>query len=172
MVIWLVGMSGAGKTTLGTAMAHLWRARSPGTVLIDGDAIRCLFEQQHGEAPYTVDGRRANAERIAALCTWLDAQSINVVCCILSIFPEMRAQNRVRFSRYFEIYLRAPLDVLTQRDRKSLYGPALRGERSNVVGVDIPFQEPTHADLVLDTSEPQFDSEALALHALTKACAW
>lgn len=172
MVIWLIGLSGSGKTTLGSAMAHAWRARAPATVLIDGDVVRSLFDQHRGDAEYSVAGRRENAERITALCEWLDAQSINVVCCILSIFPQMRAGNRARFSRYFEVYLRAPIEVLAQRDGKSLYAPALRGERANVVGVDIPFPEPPHADLTLDTSGATPDMQQLAVRLLNEAGAW
>lgn len=172
MVIWLIGLSGAGKTTLGSAVACAWRARSPATVLIDGDVIRRVLDQDDGEAAYTVAGRRDNAARITALCEWLDAQSINVVCCILSIFPQMRAENRARFSRYFEVYLRAPIEVLAQRDGKSLYGPALRGERANVVGIDIPFPEPLHPDLTLDTSGAPPDMHQLALRVLNEAQAW
>lgn len=172
MVIWLIGLSGAGKTTLGTAMARKWRERSPGTVLIDGDAMRRVFRHDDGERPYTPDGRRENAQRITALCEWLDGQSINVVCCILSIFPELRAQNRTRFSRYYEVYLRASMDVLMQRDGKSLYGPAQRGERRNVVGVDIDFPEPNDADLVVDTDGPLPDLDHLATRVLREAGAW
>lgn len=172
MVIWVIGMSGAGKTTLGSAMAQLWRTRAPGTVLVDGDAVRRLFGQHDGEAAYTLPGRRANAERITALCEWLDGQSLNVVCCILSVFADMRAQNRTRFSRYYEIYLHAPLAALAQRDSKDLYGAAMRGERRNVVGVDIAFEAPTSADLTLDTSGPMPDVQALAHRVLTEAGAW
>lgn len=172
MVIWLIGLSGSGKTTLGSAIANAWRERSPGTVLIDGDVIRRALTPHEDDTAYTVTGRRENAERITALCEWLDAQSINVVCCILSIFPQMRAQNRARFSRYYEVYLRAPIDVLAQRDRKSLYGPALRGERANVVGVDIPFPEPQTPDLTLDTAGAPPNMQQLALQVLSEAKAW
>lgn len=172
MVIWLIGLSGAGKTTLGSALASTWRARAPGTVLVDGDIVRRVFNQHDGDAPYTVGGRRENAERITALCEWLDAQSINVVCCILSIFPDLRAENRARFSRYYEVYLRAPVEVLARRDGKSLYASALRGERRNVVGVDIAFPEPTDCDLVLDTSGALPDIDALARRVLNESKAW
>ncbi|HZP87699.1 MAG TPA: adenylyl-sulfate kinase [Burkholderiales bacterium] len=172
MVIWLVGLSGAGKTTLGEAMVAQWRTRCPATVLLDGDAVRRIFDQDRSDADYDLESRRRNARRITYLCEWLDTQGLNVVCCILSIFPEMRAANRTRFSRYFEVFLDAPLSALVARDRKGLYAAALRGERRNVVGVDLPFERPQSADLVIDTTLPAANPDTLARELLDHARAW
>lgn len=169
MVIWIIGLSGSGKSTLGRALATRWRASAPNTVLVDGDEVRRLFAHDRNDDAYTMDGRRLNAERVTALCEWLDGQGINVVCCILSLFPEMRAGNRQRYSRYFEVYLKAPVDVLAARDTKGLYGPAMRGERRNVAGVDLPFPEPTAPDLTVDTAGPMPDIDALAGQVLRKS---
>lgn len=100
------------------------------------------------------------AERITALCEWLDGQGVDVVCSTMSIFPDLRAGNRTRFSHYLEVYLRAPMEALVRRDSKGLYGSALRGERAYVVGVDIPFPEPESPDLLFDTGGDAFDLEA------------
>jgi cytidine diphosphoramidate kinase len=169
LVIWLTGLSGAGKTTLGRALHRLWREHAPNTVLLDGDEVRRVFGDDAGPEPYTVPGRRRNAERMAALCALLDGQEINVVCCILSIFSDLRATNRSRYSRYFEVYLQAPLEVLAARDGKNLYAPALRGETRNVVGVDIPFEPPADSDLVIDTTSPPADMDTLARSILEAA---
>ena len=166
MVIWIIGLSGAGKTTLGRELARQWRTRTPNCVLLDGDELRELFGHDRGDAAYTIDGRRLNAERMTSLCALLDRQGINVVCCILSVFPEMRAGNRRRFSRYFEVFLSAPLAVLRARDPKGLYAAAASGALRNVVGVDIPFPEPATADLVIDTSGEPPDVVRLAAHVL------
>lgn len=167
MVIWIIGLSGSGKSTLGRAMVECWRTRQCNTVLVDGDEVRRLFAHDGGEAPYTPAGRRVNAQRIAALCEWLDRQNINVVCCILSIFPDLRSANRTRYSRYFEIFLDAPLEALAERDTKNLYAPALHGETRNVVGVDIAFPAPESPDLTIDTSGPTRDVDALAREILS-----
>lgn len=152
MVIWLIGLSGAGKTTIGRRLVDLWREEAPHTVLVDGDEIRELFRHDERSDAHTIEGRRQNAERITALCEWLDGQGINVVCCILSIFPDMRGENRNRFSDYFEAYVSAPLSELEEHDEKGLYAKARNGEIVNVVGVDIDFPEPKDADLVIDNS--------------------
>lgn len=169
MVIWLVGLSGSGKTTLGREVARLWRVLAPNTVLLDGDELRELFRHDRGGAPYTVEGRRLNAERMVALCEMLDRQGINVVCCILSIFPDMRAANRSRFSNYFEVFMDAPIEALRRRDVKGLYAAADRGDMSNVVGIDIPFERPEGADMVVDSSGDAPDVGALARAVLDRA---
>ena len=151
MVIWIIGLSGAGKTTVGQELVRLWRQAEPATALVDGDAVRTLFAQSGDCADHSADGRRKNAQRMTALCEWLDQQGMNVVCCILSIFPEMRNANRDRFSAYGEVYLRTQLATLMQRDTKGLYAAALSGKQKNVVGVDIPFPEPDKPDMIFDT---------------------
>jgi adenylylsulfate kinase len=168
MVIWCIGLSGSGKTTLGREIARQLRARQPNTVLLDGDEMREVFAQGRGDAAYTVEGRRLNAERIVALCKLLDSQGINVVCCILSIFPEMRDENRRRFSRYFEIFLDAPLQVLEARDAKGLYASARKGKTRNVVGIDIPFERPIRSDMVIDSSGDTADVKRLAAEVLER----
>lgn len=168
MVIWLIGLSGSGKTTLGAQLAQCWRAREPNTVLVDGDEVRRIFRQDTQPADYSLAGRRKNAERVLSLCSWLDAQGQNVVCGLLSIFPDLRAENRVRFRRYFEVYLNPPRQTLIARDTKGLYRRALAGEICNVVGVDIPFPPPTGADMEIDTSQPA-DIGALARAILDRA---
>lgn len=169
MVIWIIGLSGAGKTTLGQEIVKQWRARSANTVLLDGDALRAVFAHDGSESAYSLAGRQTNAERLTELCALLDQQGINVVCCVLSIFPQMRAGNRQRFSRYFEIFLDAPIEALAARDSKALYQAALRGERRNVVGIDIPFPRPLDADLVIDSAGAAPDIVALASQVMLKA---
>jgi cytidine diphosphoramidate kinase len=169
MVIWFIGLSGSGKSTLGREVARQWQAIESNTVLLDGDELRAVFAQDKGDEPYSVTGRRRNAERLTALCELLDRQGINVVCCILSIFPDMRAENRQRFSRYFEVFMDAPLPILQARDVKGLYGAALAGREKNVVGIDIPFERPSSADMVIDSSGTLQDLEQLAATVLVRA---
>lgn len=168
MVIWLIGLSGSGKTTLGTEIVRQWKATELNTLLIDGDEVRRIFGQDKQEADYSIAGRRANAERICELCGWLDAQAHNVVCSVLSIFPDLRAHSRTRFRHYFEVFLNPPLRTLVERDTKGLYRKALSGELKQVVGMDIPFPPPTAADMEIDTSRAE-DIPALARRILHEA---
>lgn len=168
MVIWLIGLSGSGKTTLGREITRQWKQQAANTLLVDGDEVRRIFRQDTQAADYSLAGRRLNAERIFELCAWLDAQEINVVCSILSIFPDLRALNRTRFHHYYEVYLNPPMETLVERDTKGLYRQALAGDMSDMVGVDIPFQPPSAADLEIDTSQPA-DIAELARDILQRA---
>lgn len=150
MIIWIIGLSGAGKSTIGRTLHRQWKAENPATVLVDGDEVRRIFAQDRTPSDYSIEGRRRNAERLFEICRWLDGERINVVCCVLSIFPDVLARNRRVFSQYFEVFVEVPLKVLIQRDNKGLYRPAIEGRASHVVGVDIDFPTPATPDLVID----------------------
>ena len=154
MVVWIIGLSGAGKTTIGRGIYSHIKKRYPNTIFLDGDEIRKIFQSDKGSCNYTIEGRKINAQRIVSLCKMLDLQGIHVVCSTLCIFPEMLEQNRNLFGEYVEIYVDAPIEILQQRDEKGLYKAASLGKEQNVVGIDIKFPVPNNPDLILDTSNP------------------
>lgn len=170
MVIWLIGLSGAGKSTIGRELYKLWKTKEQNTVFVDGDEIREIFQHDRSTNDYTAEGRQQNARRISELCLWLDRQDINVVCCILSIFPKMRSSYREKYMSYYEVYVSTPLNILEERDTKGLYGAAKRGDTNNIVGFDIPFPEPKQSDLVIDGSgnfgSPEFLARKIYNHAI------
>ncbi len=146
MVIWIIGLSGAGKTTIGKSLYTRLKAEHKNTVFLDGDLVRDIFGNDLG---HSLDDRKKNADRVCQLCKLLDSQGINVVCCILSLFHESQRWNRENYSGYFEIFIDASQDELMQRDYKGLYQKALNGEIKNVAGVDIEFMPPENPDLVI-----------------------
>jgi len=168
MVIWVIGLSGSGKTTLGRLICNLLKQEAPNTVLVDGDEIRGMFQHNNDNA-YTIEERYKNAERICRLCAWLDRQGINVVCCILSLFEKSRQWNRQTYSKYFEVYIDVPMEVLKKRDIKGLYSRTSQGKAKNVAGVDISFAPPQKPDYVFDNSKDNADLEKIAFDILTKA---
>ena len=169
MIIWITGLSGSGKSTIGSLVYEQWKAGTPNTVLVDGDDVRRLFGLDGEAALYTADARRDVADRIVQLCAWLDAQDINVVCCTISLFPEIHERNRELYSRYFEVYIDLPMDTLYRRDNKNLYQRALAGEERNVVGIDIPFAPPVSPDWVIDNSVDLYDLAPVAAEVLRRA---
>lgn len=159
MVIWIVGLSGSGKTTLSEEVATQARAGGRKIVLLDGDRIRELYGNDLG---HDLVDRRVNADRICRLCAFLDEQGINVVCAILSIFPESRDWCRSNLSEYFEVFIDAPIEQVMERDAKGLYSRYQRGEIRKVAGLDLPFPRPTQADLTIQNDGSR---EALLGHA-------
>ena len=94
----------------------------------------------------------------------LEEQNINVVCAILSLFPESREWNRNNYKKYFEIYIDVPVDQLKRRSFKGLYEKADCRTIKNVVGIDIQFSPPSSPDMVinndidLESPQPVIDS--------------
>lgn len=159
MVIWLIGLSSAGKTTVAQALVQQLRKARPNVVLIDGDIMRDIW----GDAPgHDVGGRWINAQRVCRLCRELDRQQIHVVTAILSIFPESQRWNRDNYSSYYEVFLDVPMSILRARDAKGLYAAAEKGALKNVVGIDIEFPRPPNPDLVLGMPEITASPDALA----------
>lgn len=168
MVIWLIGLSGAGKTTIGKSVYREWKKHEPNTVLVDGDEIREIFSQNNTDSDYSLDGRRKNAERIKQLCAWLDRQGINVVCNILLLFGDVSDWNRENLSGYLEVFVSTPLDVVKARDSKGLYAAAEKGEMKNVVGMDIPFPPPASPDITIDNSDSRTRHDDMAALILSR----
>lgn len=159
MVIWIVGLSGAGKSTIGKHVYRQIRARAPNTFFLDGDQFRYVMG---GDLGHTLEDRRANAGRMCRLGKVLEDQDINVVCCILSISEDHRRWNRENLKEYFEVYIKVSRETVESRDSKGLYEKAARGEIENVVGVDIEFVEPERPDMVVVNDDPAEAPELLA----------
>jgi len=159
MVVWIMGLSGAGKTTLATEVYEQLRQEVPNVVLVDGDMVREVFGNDLG---YGMEDRRRNADRIGQLCKLLDGQGIHVVCAILSLFPESRKWNRDNLENYFEVFVDTPLTDLQLRDTKGIYGRFARGEIRDVAGLDLQFPIPENAEIVIRNTGSR---EALLGHA-------
>lgn len=154
MILWLIGLAGAGKTTIGRQVHALLKQRKSATVLLDGDHFRTIMGNDLG---HSLQERRINGQRMMQLCAFLDAQGIDVVCCILSLFPEQRQFCRNTFNHYVEVFIDVPMDELIRRDQKGLYSAALNGEIKDVVGIDLKFSPPSNPDLIVDNSQLRKD---------------
>lgn len=167
MVVWLIGLSGSGKTTLAEEVVQVLRNRRRNVVLIDGDGIREVFG---GDVGYDMHGRKVNADRICRLCAYLDSQGVDVVCAILSLFPESREWCRAHLTQYYEIFIDTPLDILRRRDSKGLYARYDRGEIRDVAGLDLEFIRPLAADLVIVNSGSLVDFLPYATTIADRVC--
>ncbi len=165
MVIWVIGLSAAGKTRIASAMCRILRQQGERVVLVDGDMVRAITGH---DLDHSVEGRRRNAGRIRALCAELDRQGLHVVCAILSIFPESSAWNREHIRDYREVYVRVRPDTVRRRDPKGLYAAAEAGRMPNVVGVDIPFPPPERPDAIIDNDRDGADLDEVARQTLDR----
>lgn len=168
VVIWITGLSGAGKTTLGREVAQLFRDDGRPVVLLDGDVLREILGNDLGHDPAA---RLKNAYRLSAMCKFLSEQRISVVCATMSLYPEIWAWNRSHLRNYIMVYLKVPLTTLEHRDPKGIYAKARSGEISNVFGIDLPFTEPSDPDVVVENGDTDRQGQleiANRLYILTK----
>ena len=149
LCIWIIGPSCSGKTTLARLVVARLRELGRSAVLCDGDEVRDIFDTKLGYDPVS---RSRQTMRVMSLAKWALRQGLVPVVAIIHPFEVDRAFCREALSGYAEVYLRCDMKERIRRDSKKLYMPALRGERKNVVGVDIPFDDPVRAELTLDSS--------------------
>ncbi len=150
MILWLIGISGAGKTTVGRELVEIMRRRNRSVLFIDGDEIRTVWKDDLG---HTIEARRRNHSRLSQLCKVLDQDSVDIVVSALSIFPDLREWNRRNLKCYLEVFLDLPIEEARKRDPKGIYARRAFGETSDVVGVDIPFPVSDTTDLRISTPE-------------------
>ncbi len=163
MVIWLIGLAGAGKSSIGQALAAQLRSRGVAAVLLDGDRFRDVVDDGLG---HSTGERRINGMRMCRMSQFLEEQGVAVVACVLSNFPEQQEWNRQHLTRYLEVFIDVPMHVLEERDQKQLYSGARLGTIKNVVGIDIPFVRPPSPDLVLTNDGAISAQVDPILHAL------
>ena len=145
-VYWITGLSGAGKTTIGKLFYEKMKEKYPNTVFLDGDIMRKVFG---GDLGYSKEERRECAMRYARLCSMLQEQGMNVICCTISMFYSVREWNRNNILSYKEIYVKVSMETLRKRDQKGLYSGATKEKQKEVVGIHMDIEEPKCPDLVL-----------------------
>ena len=155
MVIWITGLSGAGKTTLAGELTNQLRGKGQPCILLDGDKIRKAIADP--VIVHDPESRLICAMRICRLAQMLEQENIFVVVATMSLFPEVFSWNRKNFNEYIEVYLKVDLEILKQRDSKGLYSRAEKGEVSNVAGVHFQIQGPENPDLILENNSPLND---------------
>ncbi|MCI6085832.1 adenylyl-sulfate kinase [Selenomonas sp.] len=143
-VYWITGLSGSGKTTIGTALYYQLKEERDNVVILDGDILK-LFTT----GGYRTEDRLARGKRYAQLTKFLAEQGLWVIICTIAMFDEIRDWNRENIDGYIEVFLDVPLDVLQQRDKKGLYSGYAAGTAVDVPGLDETTEFPKHPDLVL-----------------------
>jgi cytidine diphosphoramidate kinase len=150
-VVWITGLSGAGKTSLAHEVVSRLRAEGKAVVMLDGDELRKVFgaASEHA-ASHGREARMALAMQYAHLCQILVAQGLIVVIATISLFREVHKWNRSNLQGYFEVYLKVPVEALRRRDSKGIYRRFDAGELTHVAGLDLPIDEPDAADWLVD----------------------
>uniref|UniRef100_A0A673KQR0 Bifunctional 3'-phosphoadenosine 5'-phosphosulfate synthase 2-like n=1 Tax=Sinocyclocheilus rhinocerous TaxID=307959 RepID=A0A673KQR0_9TELE len=152
--VWLTGLSGAGKTTIGFAVEEYLVSHAIPCYSLDGDNIRHGLNKNLG---FTATDREENIRRIAEVARlFADA---GLVCITSFISPFTKDRNDARKIHeiaglpFFEVFVNAPLEVCESRDVKGLYKKARAGEIKGFTGIDSDYEKPEAPELVLKTGE-------------------
>ena len=150
-VVWFTGISGSGKSTVAKALEKRLFDAGFAVVRLDGDNVR------HGmsaDLAFSREDRRENIRRVGYMARQLYDFGNIVLCTFVSPYREDRAAVRALIPRgdFVEVFMRVDLDEARRRDPKGLYQKAAAGELREFTGVDAPYDEPTDAEVVVDTN--------------------
>ncbi|TVQ38229.1 MAG: adenylyl-sulfate kinase, partial [Spirochaetaceae bacterium] len=150
--VWLTGLSGSGKSTIAKAVEQQLFADGRQVFRLDGDNVR------HGlcaDLGFTQADRSTNIRRVGHAARLLFDAGQVVICSFIAPYAADRDFVRGLFpdDAFLEVYVRCDIEECKRRDPKGLYGKAERGEITGFTGVDDPYEEPTAADLVIDTTQ-------------------
>jgi bifunctional enzyme CysN/CysC len=151
-VVWLTGISGAGKSTIANLVESELHARGHQTYLLDGDNVRHGLNSDLG---FTEADRVENIRRVAELAhLMVDAGLIVLVSFITPFRAERRmARSLFEADEFVEVFVDTPLAVAEERDPKGLYRKARRGDLVNFTGIDSPYELPEAPEITLVTTE-------------------
>ena len=150
-VLWMTGLSGAGKSTIANLVERKLHSLGCHTYLLDGDNVR------HGlckDLGFTDADRVENIRRVAEVAGLMVDAGLIVITSFISPFGSERrtARELLDEGEFIEVFVDAPLKVAEARDPKNLYAKARRGELANFTGIDSPYEPPEAPDMHIDTT--------------------
>jgi bifunctional enzyme CysN/CysC len=151
-VLWLTGLSGAGKSTIANLVEQRLHAMGAHTYLLDGDNLRHGLNKDLG---FTAADRVENIRRTAEVARLMVDAGLVVIVALISPFTHERemARSLVPEGEFVEVFVDAPIEVAERRDPKGLYKKARRGELRNFTGIDAPYERPETPELHLETAK-------------------
>jgi adenylyl-sulfate kinase len=169
-VLWLTGLSGAGKSTVAAKLGPALAERGHRVELLDGDEVRTNLCQGLG---FSRADRDTNIARIGYVAGKLAKHGVAVLVAAISPYRQARDQVRAQVDTFVEVHVAAPVATCAQRDPKGLYAKALSGQLQHFTGVSDPYEPPLAAELVLHTDTESVDQSVhqvlawLEAHQLT-----
>jgi bifunctional enzyme CysN/CysC len=150
-IVWLTGLSGAGKSTIANLVEKRLHAAGRHTYLLDGDNVRLGLNKDLG---FAAADRIENIRRVGEVSRLMVDAGLIVLVSLISPFKADRdaVRERVGANEFCEVYVDAPLAVAESRDPKGLYRKARSGQLTNFTGIDSPYEAPEAPEVHLDTT--------------------
>jgi 3'-phosphoadenosine 5'-phosphosulfate synthase len=155
--LWFTGMSGAGKSTIATALIPKLKELGRDVEVLDGDEVRTNLSKGLG---FSKEDRDTNIRRIGYVAQLLTRNGAIVLTAAISPYRGIRDEVRERIGNFVEVYVKCPLETLIARDVKGLYKKALAGEIKEFTGVSDPYEEPLHPEVVVETDRETVEESA------------
>jgi len=149
-VVWMTGLSGAGKTTIALILVDELEKRGLRVERLDGDVVRESLTRDLG---FTAEDRKKNIERVTFVAKLLSRNGVGTICSFISPYQAVRDDVRANTTNFLEVFVDAPLDVVIERDVKGMYKKAIAGEIPNFTGISDPFEAPENPDIHLRTDQ-------------------
>jgi len=153
-VVWLTGLSGSGKTTIGRVLQQILRDKGYKVELLDGDEVRRNLSPELG---FSKQDREIHAKRVVYISKLLARNGVIAIVSLISPYRAFRAYAREELKDFVEVYVRCSIDTCIKRDPKGLYRKALNGEITDMTGIQDPYEEPLNPEVVVDTDKQSVD---------------
>ena len=158
LVAWFTGLPSAGKSTIATAAERELLRRGRLTRILDGDEVRTGLNR---DLRFSAADRSENLRRMAEVAGLFAHTGIITLVAVISPLRAHREMARkiVGPERFLEVFIRADVETCSRRDPKGNYARARAGQLPDFTGISAPYEEPTQADLELDTRRLTLDEE-------------
>lgn len=165
--LWFTGLPSAGKSTIAHALADRLVADGARVQVLDGDAVRPHLSAGLG---FTRTDRDINVTRIGWVARLLASHGIVVLVPVIAPYADARATVRADHADagvpFGEVFVATSLEVAEGRDVKGLYAKARAGQISGMTGVDDPYEQPSTAELTIDTAVVPLDQSVAQAYGL------
>jgi adenylyl-sulfate kinase len=155
--LWFTGLPCSGKSTLARKVEETLLERGVNCEVLDGDEVRDNLSKG---LTFSKEDRDINIRRIGWVCKLLARNGAIAIGAAISPYKAIRDEIREQHERFVEVYVKAPIDILKDRDVKGMYKKALAGEIKNFTGVSDPYEEPDNPEIVAETDKETVDESA------------
>jgi len=148
--LWFTGLPCSGKSTLARKVEETLLERGVNCEVLDGDEVR---ENLSKGLTFSKEDRDINIRRIGWVSMLLARNGAISIAAAISPYKAIRDEIREQHDRFVEVYVKAPVELLTERDVKGMYKKALAGEIKNFTGVSDPYEEPENPEILVETDK-------------------